>query len=286
MNVPNDSITVRCNSIESVAVATMKCPKCQTETLGEYFVEDVALDRCSTCDGIWFDAQEFQPAGGFRLPRQDRRPEPGRHTGGEESRARARHVARHPRRHLRGEAARVRAHCRGRLRWRSRRGGARPLAEARKILRSFPGIGEPGAEKVLLFSGRQALLAPDSNALRVLVRLGLVREEKSYARTYAASRRRRPTCPDREGHAGGPPPPAAARPDGVPSHRSPLPHLPAGGRVRPTRAVREGRPMQARGPQDPNGNEDAMTKSRPPARPRSSGAGGSSRTRSTARTGR
>lgn len=64
----------------------------------------------------------------------------------------------------------------------------RPLAEARKILRSFPGIGEPGAEKVLLFSGRQALLAPDSNALRVLVRLGLVLEGKSYARTYAASR--------------------------------------------------------------------------------------------------
>ena len=64
----------------------------------------------------------------------------------------------------------------------------RPLAEAKRALRAFPGIGEPGAEKVLLFSGRQALLAPDSNGLRVLVRLGLVREEKSYARTYAASR--------------------------------------------------------------------------------------------------
>ena len=37
----------------------MKCPKCQTETLGEYFVEDVAVDRCSSCDGIWFDAQEL-----------------------------------------------------------------------------------------------------------------------------------------------------------------------------------------------------------------------------------
>ena len=59
LNGPNDSTTVRCNSIESVAVATMKCPKCQTETLGEYFVEDVAVDRCSSCDGIWFDAQEL-----------------------------------------------------------------------------------------------------------------------------------------------------------------------------------------------------------------------------------
>lgn len=63
-----------------------------------------------------------------------------------------------------------------------------PLAAARRALRSFPGIGEPAAEKVLLFSGRQALLAPDSNALRVLVRLGFVEEGRSYARTYAASR--------------------------------------------------------------------------------------------------
>ena len=63
-----------------------------------------------------------------------------------------------------------------------------PLDEAKRALRSFPGIGEPGAEKILLFTGQQALLAPDSNALRVLVRLGLVQEEKSYSRTYAASR--------------------------------------------------------------------------------------------------
>jgi endonuclease III len=63
-----------------------------------------------------------------------------------------------------------------------------PLESAKRALRSFPGIGEPGAEKILLFTGQQALLAPDSNGLRVLVRLGLVREEKTYARTYAASR--------------------------------------------------------------------------------------------------
>jgi endonuclease III len=63
-----------------------------------------------------------------------------------------------------------------------------PLERARRALRSFPGIGEPGAEKILLFAGRQALIAPDSNALRVLVRLGLVGEESSYSRTYAAAR--------------------------------------------------------------------------------------------------
>jgi endonuclease III len=63
-----------------------------------------------------------------------------------------------------------------------------PLPAAKRALRSFPGIGEPGAEKVLLFTGRQALLAPESNGLRVLTRLGLVRDERSYARAYAASR--------------------------------------------------------------------------------------------------
>ncbi len=63
-----------------------------------------------------------------------------------------------------------------------------PFVAASRALRSFPGIGEPGAEKILLFAGRHARLAPDSNGLRVLVRLGLVREERTYSRTYAASR--------------------------------------------------------------------------------------------------
>ena len=63
-----------------------------------------------------------------------------------------------------------------------------PIDRSRRALRSFPGIGEPGADKVLLFSGRAKGLAPESNGLRVLVRLGFVREEKSYAKTYAASR--------------------------------------------------------------------------------------------------
>ena len=63
-----------------------------------------------------------------------------------------------------------------------------PMSVAKKALRAFPGIGEPGAEKILLFVGQQALLAPESNGLRVLIRLGLVREEKSYSKTYAASR--------------------------------------------------------------------------------------------------
>jgi endonuclease-3 len=63
-----------------------------------------------------------------------------------------------------------------------------PVAAAKRALRYFPDIGEPGAEKILLFSGREPLLAPESNGLRVLVRLGLVAEHGSYAKTYGASR--------------------------------------------------------------------------------------------------
>src|SRR5580704_12786365 len=63
-----------------------------------------------------------------------------------------------------------------------------PLQLAKKALRRFPGIGEPGADKILLFAGVQSSLAPDSNALRVLGRLGFIAEHKSYARMYASSR--------------------------------------------------------------------------------------------------
>ncbi len=64
---------------------------------------------------------------------------------------------------------------------------AGPVPAARKALRKFPGIGLPGAEKILLFLRRNPSLAPDSNGLRVLTRLGLCREEKSYATGYAAA---------------------------------------------------------------------------------------------------
>jgi len=37
----------------------MKCPKCQIETLVEFSLQDVAVDRCSSCLGVWFDAHEL-----------------------------------------------------------------------------------------------------------------------------------------------------------------------------------------------------------------------------------
>lgn len=62
------------------------------------------------------------------------------------------------------------------------------IQKAKRALRKFPGIGVPGAEKILSLSGRAALLAPDSNALRVLLRLGWIRDEANYARTYEGVR--------------------------------------------------------------------------------------------------
>ena len=61
------------------------------------------------------------------------------------------------------------------------------LKRAKRLLRQFPGVGEPLADKILLFSGAQISLAPDSNALRVLTRLGFGLEDKNYAKSYRSA---------------------------------------------------------------------------------------------------
>jgi endonuclease-3 len=60
--------------------------------------------------------------------------------------------------------------------------------KAGKALARFPSIGGPGAEKILLFSGREKVLALDSNGLRVLLRLGYGREDRNYAASYRSVR--------------------------------------------------------------------------------------------------
>ena len=60
----------------------------------------------------------------------------------------------------------------------------KPLSTAKKDLRKFPAIGEPAAEKILLFNQRFPILAMDSNALRVLVRIGYAPEHRNYSTTY------------------------------------------------------------------------------------------------------
>ena len=62
-----------------------------------------------------------------------------------------------------------------------------PLKDAKKALRKFPSIGEPGAEKILLFAGSHAVLALDSNGLRVLRRLGFGRDDKNYTKSYRSA---------------------------------------------------------------------------------------------------
>ena len=59
-----------------------------------------------------------------------------------------------------------------------------PLAKAKQALRKFPGIGEPSAEKILLFGRSYPILGLDSNGLRVLQRLGFGEEKKNYSATY------------------------------------------------------------------------------------------------------
>lgn len=74
-----------------------------------------------------------------------------------------------------------------------------PLAKAKKALMKFPGVGAPGAEKILLFSKTSPILALESNSLRVLLRLGFGAEGKQYAATYrlvqaAAAAELEPDC--------------------------------------------------------------------------------------------
>jgi endonuclease III len=62
-----------------------------------------------------------------------------------------------------------------------------PWAKAKRALKQFPTIGDPGAEKILLFCGVAApagSLPLESNGLRVLTRFGCGREQKNYGSTY------------------------------------------------------------------------------------------------------
>jgi len=61
---------------------------------------------------------------------------------------------------------------------------SRPYPEAKKALKQFPNIGDPGAEKILLLCGVANGLPLDSNGLRVLGRVGWGRIQKNYGATY------------------------------------------------------------------------------------------------------
>lgn len=59
-----------------------------------------------------------------------------------------------------------------------------PYAVAQKALKQFPSIGDPGAEKILLYCGLGPGLPLDWNGLRVLTRVGYGRPLKNYGATY------------------------------------------------------------------------------------------------------
>ena len=59
--------------------------------------------------------------------------------------------------------------------------------DARKILKRFPGMGDPGADRLLLIAGSLVTLAPESNGLRVLMRLGFAKEDRNWSKTWRAA---------------------------------------------------------------------------------------------------
>ena len=60
-----------------------------------------------------------------------------------------------------------------------------PYPKAKKALKLFPTIGDPGAEKILLFCGAGPGLPLESNGLRVLTRIGYGRVHlKNYGAMY------------------------------------------------------------------------------------------------------
>ena len=63
-----------------------------------------------------------------------------------------------------------------------------PYPKAIKALKTFPSIGEPGAEKILLFTRTFPVLALESNGLRVLLRLGFGKASKNYSTSYRSVR--------------------------------------------------------------------------------------------------
>lgn len=64
---------------------------------------------------------------------------------------------------------------------------ALPKAKAAALLKAYPGIGVPGADKIMLLAGLDVRPALDSNGLRTMLRLGFCAEGKSYPVSYRAA---------------------------------------------------------------------------------------------------
>jgi endonuclease-3 len=62
-------------------------------------------------------------------------------------------------------------------------------SKARVLLKKFPGISDPGADRILLFSGLQAVPAVPSNCPQVAVRLRKGKEKRDYATQYREAKK-------------------------------------------------------------------------------------------------
>jgi endonuclease III len=59
-----------------------------------------------------------------------------------------------------------------------------PITQARKKLKKFPGVADPGADRILLFGGVAPVAAVPSNCPQVVVRIQLGQERGNYGVTY------------------------------------------------------------------------------------------------------
>lgn len=59
-----------------------------------------------------------------------------------------------------------------------------PTSQVRKVLKRFPGIADPGADRILLFGHLQPVAAVPSNCNQVLVRIQLGIERENYGINY------------------------------------------------------------------------------------------------------
>jgi endonuclease-3 len=64
---------------------------------------------------------------------------------------------------------------------------AGPITEARKTLKGFPGIADPGVDRILLFAGIAPVAAIPSNNVSVVIRVLRGRERENYGANYRDS---------------------------------------------------------------------------------------------------
>jgi endonuclease-3 len=68
-----------------------------------------------------------------------------------------------------------------------KKGAGKGIRSAKKALKEFPAIGDPGADKILLFAGLASIAAVPSASVAVPLRILFGAEDKNYAAGYRAA---------------------------------------------------------------------------------------------------